>query len=116
MARQWAWTFHYPDQGGVTTENVLHLSAGTPVDIVITSEDVIHSFWVPQLAGKMDAVPGRVNRLRIQANAPGRYLGMCNEFCGQGHAEMRFDVIAHRPEEFAAALAQAVASQQAQTP
>lgn len=113
-ARQWAWTFRYPDQGGGSTENVLHVSAGTPVDLVISSEDVIHSFWVPQLAGKMDAVPGRENRLRIQADVPGRYLGLCNEFCGQGHAAMRFDVIAHPPGEFAAALAQAIASQEAE--
>ena len=116
VAQQWSWTFHYPEQGGVTTENVLHVPAGTPIDVLISSADVIHSFWVPQLAGKMDAVPGHVNRLRIQANEPGRYLGLCNEFCGQGHATMRFDVIAHPPEEYTAALAQAVRSQQATNP
>lgn len=111
--RQWAWAFRYPDHGGVTTHNVLHLPAGTPVDIVVTSRDVIHAFWVPRLAGKIDAVPGRVNRLRIQADQPGRYEGLCNEFCGFGHAGMRFAVIAHRPEDFAAALAQAAASLEA---
>ena len=105
-ARQWGWTFRYPGQGGVTTNNVLLLPAGTPVDIVVTSQDVIHAFWIPRLAGKIDAVPGRVNKLRIQANSPGRYDGLCNEFCGSGHAGMRFAVIAYRPEEFAAALAQ----------
>ena len=57
-ARQWTWTFRYPDHGGVETRNVLHLPAGTPVDIVVTSQDVIHAFWVPRLAGKIDAVPG----------------------------------------------------------
>ena len=89
-ARQWAWTFRYPEQGGVTTKNVLHLPAGKPVDMVVTSRDVIHAFWVPRLAGKIDAVPGRTNRLRIQVDAPGRYEGLCNEFCGSGHADMRF--------------------------
>ena len=107
--RQWGWTFRYPEHGGVLTKNVLHLPAGTPVDIVVTSQDVIHAFWVPRLAGKIDAVPGRVNRLRIQADQPGRYEGVCNEFCGLGHAGMRFAVIVHRPEDFSAALAQAAA-------
>ena len=113
--RQWAWTFRYPDHGGVTTKEVLHLPAGAPVDIVVTSLDVIHAFWVPQLAGKIDAVPGRVNRLRIQADRPGSYEALCNEFCGLGHAGMRFVVIVHRPEDFTAALAQAAASQKAGT-
>jgi len=113
-ARQWAWTFRYPEQGGVTTKNVLHLPAGKPVDMVVTSRDVIHAFWVPRLAGKIDAVPGRTNRLRIQVDAPGRYEGLCNEFCGKGHADMRFVVIAHRPEDFAAALAQAAVLQEAE--
>jgi cytochrome c oxidase subunit 2 len=116
VARQWSWTFHYPEQGGVSTENAMHVPAGTPIDLIISSDDVIHSFWVPKLAGKMDAVPGRVNRLRIQADEPGRYLGLCNEFCGQGHASMRFDVIAHPPQDYAAALTQAVRSRQATTP
>jgi cytochrome c oxidase subunit II len=111
--RQWAWTFRYPDHGGVTTKNVLHLPAGMPVDIVVTSKDVIHAFWVPRLAGKIDAIPGRVNRLRIQADAPGRYEAMCNEFCGLGHAGMRFVVIVHRAEDFSIALAQAAAAEEA---
>lgn len=112
--RQWGWTFRYPEQGGVTTKSVLHLPAGTPVDIVVTSKDVIHAFWVPRLAGKIDAIPGRVNRLRIQADQPGRYEGLCNEFCGVDHANMRFAVIAHRPEDFSAALAQAAAAEKAE--
>jgi cytochrome c oxidase subunit II len=111
--RQWAWTFRYPDHGGVTTKNVLHLPAGTPVDIVVTSRDVIHAFWVPRFAGKIDAIPGHVNRLRIQADQPGDYEGLCNEFCGLGHAGMRFKVIVHRPEDFSAALAQAAAAEEA---
>ena len=90
------------------TENVLHLPAGIPVDIVVTSRDVIHAFWIPRLAGKIDAVPGHVNLLRIQADEPGRYEGLCYEFCGLGHARMRFVVIVHPAEDFSAALAQRV--------
>jgi cytochrome c oxidase subunit 2 len=87
----------------------LHLPAGIPVDIVVTSLDVIHAFWVPRLAGKIDAVPGHVNRLRIRADQPGRNEGLCNQFCGLGHPGMRFVVIVHTAEDFAAALAQAAA-------
>jgi cytochrome c oxidase subunit 2 len=64
---------------------------------------------VPRLAGKIDAVPGHVNRLRIRADQPGRYEGLCNQFCGLGHPGMRFVVIVHTAEDFAAALAQAAA-------
>ena len=110
VGRQWVWTFRYPDHDGVETRNVLHLPAGAPVDILVTSQDVIHAFWIPRFAGKIDALPGHVNRLRIQADQPGRYAGQCNEFCGLGHAGMRFDVIVHRAEEFSAALARAAAS------
>jgi cytochrome c oxidase subunit II len=108
MARQWAWTFRYPGYAGVETK-VLHLPAGTSVDIVVTSQDVIHAFWIPRFAGKIDAIPGRVNRLRIRADQPGRYEGQCNEFCGLGHPEMRFAVVVDRAEDFAAALAPAAA-------
>lgn len=108
--RQWSWTFRYPDNGGVITNDVLYLPAGQPVDMAVTSADVIHAFWIPQLAGKIDALPGRINRLRIQADQPGRLDGLCNEFCGYGHAGMRFSVVVTRPEDFAAALAQAVAA------
>jgi cytochrome c oxidase subunit 2 len=81
VAKQWNWTFRYPDQGGLQTQDVLHLPAGTPVDIVVTSEDVVHSFWIPRFAGKIDAVPGHATRLRVQADQPGRYEGQCNQFC-----------------------------------
>jgi len=114
VGRQWTWTFRYPDHGGVETRNVLHMPAGTPIDILVSSQDVIHAFWIPRFAGKIDAVPGHVNRLRIQADQPGRYAGQCNEFCGLGHAGMRFDVIVHRPEDFSVELAQAVASEGAE--
>jgi cytochrome c oxidase subunit II len=108
--RQWSWTFRYPGEGGVQTVNVLHLPAGIPVDITVSSLDVIHSFWIPRFAGKIDAVPGHVNVLRIQADAPGRYEGQCSEFCGIGHPRMRFAVIVHPANDFSAALAQAAAS------
>ena len=114
IGQQWTWTFRYPDHGAAETKGVLHIPAGRPVDILVSSRDVIHAFWIPRLAGKIDAVPGHVNRLRIQADQPGRYAGQCNEFCGLDHAGMRFDVIVHRPEQFAAALAQAAASEGSQ--
>ena len=114
IGRQWTWTFRYPDHGAAETRGVLHMPAGSPVDILVSSQDVIHSFWIPRFAGKIDAVPGHVNRLRIQADQPGRYAGQCSEFCGLDHAGMRFDVIVHRPEEFSAALARAAASEGSQ--
>jgi cytochrome c oxidase subunit II len=104
-AAQWHWTFRYPDHGGAQTVDVLHLPSGQAVDIVITSRDVIHSFWVPRLAGKMDAVPGRVNVLRLIAGAPGSLEGLCAEFCGLDHTHMRFDVEVHDPAELASVLA-----------
>ncbi|MBQ2261603.1 MAG: cytochrome c oxidase subunit II [Loktanella sp.] len=96
-AFQWGWAFAYetPDGSVVETTDLLHIPAGRPVDVLITSQDVIHSFWVPRLAGKMDAIPGRTNRTRLQADMPGTYEGLCAEFCGLDHAGMRFSVQAH---------------------
>lgn len=96
-AFQWGWTFSHDGADGqpVESEGVLHIPAGQPVDILITSQDVIHSFWVPRLGGKLDAIPGRENRLRVQADSAGRFDGLCAEFCGLGHAAMRFEVVAH---------------------
>ncbi|MCG5233812.1 cytochrome c oxidase subunit II [Xanthobacter oligotrophicus] len=105
QAQQWEWTFRYPGSHGVATKGVLHLPAGVPIDVVVTSTDVIHAFWIPRLAGKIDAVPGHTNLLRIQADRPGRYEGLCNEFCGTGHTGMRFDVVVHPAADFPAALA-----------
>jgi cytochrome c oxidase subunit 2 len=104
-AQQWKWTFRYPALEGAETVGVLHLPAGVPVDIVVTSRDVIHAFWIPRLAGKIDAVPGHTNVLRVQAAAPGRYQGLCNQFCGMGHSTMHFDVIVYPAAEFSASLA-----------
>lgn len=106
-ASQWQWSFRYPDHGGAETVDTLHLPSGQPVDIVVTSRDVIHSFWVPRLAGKIDAVPGRVNVLRLIAGAPGTLEGQCAEFCGLDHTLMRFDVQVHDPEDLDAALSPA---------
>jgi cytochrome c oxidase subunit 2 len=103
--QQWIWTFRYPGNGDIKTERVLHMPAGVPVDVVVTSRDVIHAFWIPRLAGKIDAVPGHSNLLRIQADVPGRYQGLCNEFCGSGHSGMQFDVIVHPAAEFSTAIA-----------
>jgi cytochrome c oxidase subunit 2 len=96
-AFQWGWAFSYEDEAGnvIETTDLLHIPAGLPVDVLITSEDVIHSFWVPRLAGKMDAIPGRTNRARLIADEPGEYDGLCAEFCGLHHAGMRFSVQAH---------------------
>jgi cytochrome c oxidase subunit 2 len=110
IAKQWNWTFRYPDQGGVETHSVLHVPAGAPVDIVVTSEDVVHAFWIPRFAGKIDAIPGHATHLRIEADRPGAYEGQCNQFCGLGHAGMHFTVIVDRPEDFAAAVRQAAAT------
>jgi cytochrome c oxidase subunit 2 len=102
--RMWSWAFRYPEAAGVATENVLHIPAGRDIEFVVTSADVIHAFWVPRLGGKIDAIPGHVNRIRLHADRPGRYGGVCAEFCGTGHSAMRFTVVAHPPESYFQAL------------
>ncbi|MDO9526034.1 MAG: cytochrome B [Gemmobacter sp.] len=96
-AQQWGWEFTQPGPDGapIVTKDVLYVPAGRPFDIEITSSDVIHSFWVPRLGGKMDAVPGRINVTRLTADAPGTHEGLCAEFCGIGHSFMRFDVVVY---------------------
>lgn len=94
-ARQWEWRFGYGDRPGHQTTGLLHIPAGQPVDVEITSVDVIHGFWVPRLAGKLDAIPGHVNILRIEAWEPGDYAGVSGEFSGAGYREHRFTVRAH---------------------
>lgn len=101
---QWQWQFSYPDAPGSASTPVLHIPAGEPVDVLVTSGDVVHSFWVPRLAGKIDAIPGHENVIRIQADRPGSYHGVCAEFCGDGHTGMRFIVEAHAPEDYLAAV------------
>jgi len=101
--RQWSWEFRQPGDGGaIATRDVLHIPAGRPVDVRIAAVDVIHGFWVPRLAGKMDAIPGHVNVLRIEAARPGVFEGQCAEFCGLEHAAHRFRVVAHDAAGWAA--------------
>lgn len=97
---QWWWEARYPN--GATTANEIHIPAGRRLLARIESADVIHDFWVPQLARKMDAVPGRPSYLWLEADAPGLYAGTCSEFCGMQHAWMRFQVVAESDAEFSA--------------
>ena len=89
------WRVRYELQGGGTVElaNELRLAAGAPVELELESRDVIHSFWVPALGGKMDLIPGRRNRLRLEPIRPGVYRGLCAEYCGTAHAFMAFTVV-----------------------
>jgi cytochrome c oxidase subunit 2 len=80
--------------------NELHIPVGRPVVVDMVSEDVIHSFWVPKLGGKMDMIPGRTNRLKLQADKAGSYGGQCAEFCGGAHSLMGFVVVAHEPADW----------------
>jgi cytochrome c oxidase subunit 2 len=84
----------------VDAANELRLPVGEPVELLLRANDVIHSFWAPSLAGKTDMIPGRVNRMVIQADRPGIYRGQCAEYCGQQHSLMAFDVIAMPRAEF----------------
>lgn len=105
VAHQWWWEARYPERAeGVSTTNVVHVPAGVPVHVRIMSTDVIHAFWVPRIAGKLDAVPGRVNQLRLFIEEPGEYAGVCAEYCGDGHTGMRFTLIAHSPDELSQRL------------
>jgi cytochrome c oxidase subunit 2 len=99
VAHQWWWEFDYPD--GVKTGNELHIPAGRPIRLSLESADIIHSFWVPQLGGKRDVVPGQVNELTFVATVPGMYPGQCAEFCGLSHANMRFRTFVESPDDFA---------------
>lgn len=105
IGRLWWWEVQYPEQQFVTA-NEIHIPVGQPVRIVLSSPNVIHSFWVPELHGKMDLVPGAVNSMWIQADQPGVYWGECAEFCGTQHAKMNFLVIAQPAEEYQAWLEQ----------
>ncbi|HEX2148062.1 MAG TPA: cytochrome c oxidase subunit II, partial [Pseudorhizobium sp.] len=99
------WEFRYPTmEGGPSTVGILHIPAGRTIEVAVESADVIHSFWIPRLAGKIDAVPGHTNYLRLRADRPGRYGGQCSEYCGVGHAAMDFEVRAHAAEDYESAL------------
>jgi cytochrome c oxidase subunit 2 len=103
---QWWFKFEYPGEqiagvGPLVTGNELVIPARRPVRVNLRTVDVIHSFWVPKLAGKVDMIPNRANHLWLQADRPGYYYGQCAEFCGDSHAVMRFRVIALDEEDFA---------------
>ncbi len=101
LARQWQWTFFYDQSRPVrASDGVLHLPVGRAVDLQVSSMDVIHSFWIPRLGGKIDAIPGRTNVLRLVASEPGRFLGLCAEFCGTGHTTMSVEVQVHEASDY----------------
>ncbi len=101
IGHQWWWEFQYPELKIVTASD-LHIPAGQTVNYTLESVDVIHSFWVPQLGGKTDLVPGHVNKGSFSSARLGEYFGQCAEFCGQQHAQMRFRVFAQSAEDFQA--------------
>ena len=105
---QWWWSATYegsadePLGQSFSTANELHVPAGRPVIVTLHADDVIHSLWVPNLAGKKDLIPGRTAELRFRADKPGRYRGQCAEFCGFQHAYMAFQVIVDEPAAYEA--------------
>ncbi|MGI8712599.1 MAG: cytochrome c oxidase subunit II [Solirubrobacteraceae bacterium] len=104
IGHQWWWEMRY-DGGRVITANELHIPVDTRVNIVATSADVIHSFWVPALNRKIDMIPGLRNRVLLDADQTGEYRGQCSQFCGVQHAHMSLHVFAQTPQRFQAWLA-----------
>lgn len=102
--QQWWWSFEYDVDGDgkvdFTTANEMVIPTGRQVDLDIHSRDVIHSFWIPKLNGKRDAVPGRIHTLSLETDVAGRYRGQCTEFCGLSHARMQMWVDARSPEDY----------------
>jgi cytochrome c oxidase subunit II len=99
VAEKFWWRVHYPDQG-VVTANEIHIPTGEAVRLRISSADVVHSFWIPRLAGKIDATPGHTTELVLETDEPGRYRGRCTEYCGLAHAQMIVFVVAEEPDDF----------------
>jgi cytochrome c oxidase subunit 2 len=105
VGEQFWWRVHYLDRRGdtqIASANEIRIPVGQPVEFRLRSNDVIHSFWVPSLAGKLDMIPGRTNVIRFSADRPGIYRGQCAEFCGAQHALMAFYVVAMPLDEFEA--------------
>jgi cytochrome c oxidase subunit II len=100
--KQWMWTFAYPNGGG--SNGVVYVPVGHPVKLIMTSRDVIHSFYVPDFRTKMDVIPGRTTVKWFQVERPGRYQILCTEYCGTGHSTMRGTVIALDPADYELAL------------
>jgi cytochrome c oxidase subunit 2 len=97
--KRWWWQVRYPGVG-IETANEIHIPVGQPVHLRLLSDNVIHSFWVPQLAGKEDMIPGQPNELTFTAREPGRFRGLCAEYCGEEHARMLFFVVAQPAADF----------------
>ena len=97
IGEQWWWRVRYP---GFETANEIRIPVDRPVELVLRSADVIHSFWVPVLAGKLDMIPGRTTRLRVRAERAGEFRGQCAEYCGGPHAFMALFVVAQEPAQF----------------
>jgi cytochrome c oxidase subunit II len=98
---QWWWQVRYPAER-VATANEIHIPVGRKVYVSLTSNDVIHSFWIPRLAGKQDLEPKRTTHLLLEADTPGTYLGQCAEYCGLSHANMHLRVVAETAPDFTA--------------
>jgi cytochrome c oxidase subunit 2 len=101
IGHQWWWEYRYPELG-IVTANEMHLPLGKPVELEMTSADVIHSFWAPGLGGKRDLTPGRITRIAFTADSLGEVAGQCAEFCGASHANMRLRVVVESDSAFAA--------------
>jgi cytochrome c oxidase subunit II len=99
---QWWWEFRYVTEAGdtIVTANEVHVPVGRPVHLQMSSVDVLHSFWIPQMGGKRDVIPGRVTELVFTPLEAGVYLGQCAEFCGESHALMKMRLIAHEEQDF----------------
>lgn len=103
---QWWWEVRYSGAETFTTANEIHIPVGRPVIVGLRSADVIHSFWVPKLHGKVDLIPGQTNYVRVEADRAGTFQGECAEFCGEQHAHMRLMVVAQQPDEYQRWLSQ----------
>ncbi len=102
-ASQWWWSVRYKNEEPsriFTIANEIHIPVGRPVRLELSSQDVIHSFWIPQLGGKMDVIPGQTNAMWLQADRPGVYRGQCGEYCGAQHAHMAMYVVADSPQDY----------------
>jgi cytochrome c oxidase subunit 2 len=100
IGHDWFWQFRYPESGAVTAEE-MHMPVDTPVNLVASTADVIHSFWVPELNRKIDTIPGQKNRIVLYADKVGVYRGQCAEFCGLQHAHMSMVVVVQTQAAFA---------------
>jgi cytochrome c oxidase subunit II len=104
VGHRWFWEFDYPDQG-IKTANEMHIPAGAHVLMTLNSVDVDHSFWVPELSGKTDVIPGQNNTMWLTTDKVGTYDGQCDEFCGTEHALMRFKIMVDTPADYQAWVA-----------